>query len=331
MLNVSVIIPVYGVEKYIGKCAQSVFEQTYSNLEIIFVDDCTPDRSIEILEGVLKQYPEMFYKTKIISYPQNRGLAGARKFGLEHASGDYILQIDSDDYIAPSMIESLVCEAQRTQADIIICDYNLIQDGVAKHVTVAPSLNPLECMKQVLKGEVHASLWNKLIRRKLYVEHDIWPVDGLNMREDLSVIYRLLYFSRKLAYVSEPFYNYALRAGSISSVRMNDKQQGNAQDLIEQMNDFCICNAIERQDILDSFSYFKTLILNDILIFGNVQDLKKGLYNDVRIWHILTHPLLPFRHKVMGIFFNLKLKPFVWMYRKMIDNVLLLKADCFGC
>ena len=206
MIKVSIIIPIYGVEKYIEKCARSVFEQTYSNLEIIFVDDCTPDNSINVLRCTLEKYPTMKDKIQILSYPKNKGLAGARKFGLEHASGDYVLQIDSDDYIDIHMVEAMVAEVEKTDADIVICDMNVILPNKQIHIFSNPSLNARECMMQVLKTEVHGSVANKLIKKSLYIDNDICPVEGLNMREDLSVMYRLLYFAKRLAYISQPFY-----------------------------------------------------------------------------------------------------------------------------
>lgn len=316
---VSVIVPVYGVEKYIEKCARSVFEQTYSDLEIIFVDDCTPDNSIAILKQVLGEYPQMKDKTQILSYPQNRGLAGARKFGLAAAHGDYVLQIDSDDYIAHNMVEEMTDKATEENADIVICDFNMIRNGEESHLHVSPSLNPHECMKQVLTGEVHGSVANKLIRRTLYTDNNIAPIQGLNMREDLSVMYRLLYFAKKLAYVPQPFYNYLLREGSISASKMSAMQQKNSQDLITYMNDFCTREQINDKGVLEAFNFFKASVKSSIMLYGDIATLNKSLYLSVCLKHYISHPTISISHKIMGVVSVLHVECFSNAFRYIFD------------
>lgn len=325
MLKVSIIIPVYGVEKYIEKCARSVFEQTYSNIEVIFVDDCSPDNSISILKNTIKQYPDVKDKISILSYSKNRGLAGARKFGLEHASGDYVLQIDSDDYIDIRMVESMIIEVDKINADIVICDFNLVTDGKEQHLHVNPSLDPIECMKQILRMQVHGSVANKLIRRSLFTQHEIWPIEGLNMREDLSVMYRLLYYAKKLAYIPKPFYNYVLRAGSVSDGRMNPIQQRDAQNLLVEMDEFCAKEQVRDKDLLFAFYQFKAQIKIDILLFGNIKELRTDLYKGIRIQHYCSHPKLPVTYKIMGILSESHFVPLIWFCRKIVDFLMMLK------
>ena len=326
MIKVSIIVPVYGVEKYIEKCARSVFEQTYSNLEIIFVDDCTPDNSINVLRSTLEEYPTMKDKTQILSYPKNKGLAGARKFGLEHASGDYVLQIDSDDYIDVNMVEAMVAEVEKTDADIVICDMNLIGFH-GSYSSAVPSLEPDTCLRQVLMGEVHGSVANKLIRKSLYVDHDIWPIEGLNMREDLSVMYRLLYFAKKLAYINQPLYNYIQQEGSVSSFRMSEKQQKNAQDLIVNMNEFCAKEQIHDNDLLEAFKYFKTLIKADILLHGTISLMDDDLYKGVTLKYFFSHPLLSKYQKIMALVSATGINSFVSLARKVADSMKRFKKQ----
>lgn len=321
MSLVSVIVPIYGVEKYIEKCARSIFEQTYTDLEIIFVDDCTPDNSISILKRVLEEYPQMKDKTQILSYPQNRGLAGARKFGLEAAHGDYLLQIDSDDFIAHNMIEVMVDKATEEDADIVICDFNMIRNGKESHPHVDPSLDHIECMKQVLTGEVHGSVANKLIRRSLYKDNNIAPIQGLNMMEDLSVMYRLLYFAKKLAYVPQPFYNYVLREGSISAYRMNPMQQKNSQDLITNIQDFYEKNTIVEESLQFALNCFKADVKCRILLFGDAQKLETGLYNSLSIKSFLSNPRMHWGIKIGGLISLLGIPCFLSIYRSLIIYV----------
>ena len=329
MKKVTVIIPVYGVEEYIEKCARSVFEQTYSNLEIIFVDDCTQDNSIEILRRTIEDYPTIKDKTRILSYSDNKGLAGARKFGLENASGDYVLQIDSDDYIAVDMVEVMLSEAEKTDADIVICDMNMISNTGQTHIFTNPSLNPRECMAQVLMSIVHGSVANKMIRRSLYVQNDIWPIQGLDMREDLSVVYRLLYFAKKLAYLPIPFYNYVLREGSISADRMSEKQQNNAQDLIEHMNCFYSKEHIKDESLLAALSFFKAYIKSEILLHGTISLIRNELFKGVRFSHYINHPHLLLAPKIMGLIDSLNIRPLLFFTRSIVDLLLPIKRNFF--
>ncbi len=96
--KVSIIVPIYNVEKYIERCAVSLFEQDFEDIEYIFVNDCTPDNSVEILEKVIEKYPNRKSHLKIVHHKENKGLGSARNTGLEQATGNYILHIDSDDW-----------------------------------------------------------------------------------------------------------------------------------------------------------------------------------------------------------------------------------------
>lgn len=325
MLKVSIIIPVFRVEKYIERCVRSIFEQSYSNLEIIFVDDCSPDNSVQIIRELLLEYPDRKSQVLILSQSKNQGVAAARQRGLESITGDYCIQFDSDDYVDSTMIAEMVNQAVRKDADIVMCDFKLISKTKTMHVHVKPDLNPIECMKQILRSEVHSSLCNKLVRVSLYRDNKIQFVEGLNMREDLGVMYRLLYFAHKLAYVSKPYYNYVLREGSISSAKMSMEQQKDAQNLISLMDDFFVNEKINDNDILDSFLMFKAQIKARILLFGNSKLLQEKLYKKIRLKHYYSHPTLPFSHKLMGIISYSKLLPLMFMYRKAVSLILILR------
>ncbi len=105
MPKVSVIIPVYGVEKYIERCARSLFEQTLDDIEYLFIDDCTPDKSIEMLKQVLEDYPHRKPQVVIHRMEQNSGQAAVRKWGMQNAIGDYVIHCDSDDWVELTMYE----------------------------------------------------------------------------------------------------------------------------------------------------------------------------------------------------------------------------------
>lgn len=126
---VSVIVPIYGVEPYIEKCARSLFEQSLENMEFIFVNDCTPDKSVEILRQVIEDYPRRYLQIQIIEHEENRGLAMARNSGLLIAKGEYIIHCDSDDWVELDMYEEMyekALEKMRISSFVIIMQNILI-------------------------------------------------------------------------------------------------------------------------------------------------------------------------------------------------------------
>ena len=129
MPKVSIIVPVYGVEKYIERCARSLFEQTLDDIEYLFIDDCTPDKSVEILKRVLEEYPHRKSQVVIHRMEQNSGQAKVREWGMRNATGEYLIHCDSDDWVDMDMYRIMYEEAKRTDADIVMCGYKAT-DGV---------------------------------------------------------------------------------------------------------------------------------------------------------------------------------------------------------
>ena len=219
MPKVSILVPVYNVSAYIERCAHSLFRQTLDDVEYIFVDDCTPDDSMAKLEVVLAQYPERAGQVKIVRHERNRGLAVARRTALQAASGEYVCCVDSDDYVDADMAQCMYRRAVDEQADIVVADYwdEYPKQTVLCTDLVSPSMeenrvNVLTCGK-----EVSPSLWNKLIRRKFWVEANVFAPEGLNYGEDRHVVTRLYYQARKIVKVDAAFYHYShFNAGAIT-------------------------------------------------------------------------------------------------------------------
>lgn len=208
-MTVSVIVPLYNVEKYIEKCATSLFEQTLKeNIEFIFVDDCCTDNSLNILTDIIAKYPQRSSSIKILHHNQNKGLAAARNTGYAAASGQYIIHCDSDDWVAPEMYECLLVKAEAEKADAVFCDYI----GVYKHKQItfrqSTTNDPSAILSKLLDGTLHNGVWNKLIHRSLYEHLNMLWQDGVNMWEDVSIIPRLIYFAKKISYVNKPLYFY---------------------------------------------------------------------------------------------------------------------------
>lgn len=205
---VSVIVPVYNVAPYIERCAKSLFEQTLKDIEIIFVDDCSPDNSIELVKKLAGNYPDRLAQIRYVRHDQNRGLAQARKTGLDIATGEYVAHCDSDDYVSLEMYEKLYDEAERTKSEIVYC--NLVMDYGIKQ-TVLSSVLSYEEKSIFLERYISFdwnSLCNLLVKRSVYFGNIISYPIGIAYCEDFYVSCQLFYYAKKISKVNESFYFY---------------------------------------------------------------------------------------------------------------------------
>lgn len=208
--KVSILVPVYGVEKYIERCARSLFEQSYYNIEYIFVNDCTKDKSIEILTDVLDEYPHRKAQVKIIHHKRNRGLSAARNTAVANMTGDYLWHIDSDDYVAVDAVEELVREIEKTNANVVIFGYNSVYANKTISNTIEPYNNINTYIKLLLLNSIAASMWNKFYRTSFYKEIGIMSIDGIGQGEDYAVVPRILYNTSKITWFNKSLYFYNL-------------------------------------------------------------------------------------------------------------------------
>lgn len=206
-MKISVIVPIYNVEKFIERLARSLFEQSFESLEYIFIDDCSPDNSMSILEKLIEEYPFRKASIKFIRHSENRGLPSARNSGLAIATGEYIYHCDSDDYIEPDMLALMYAEAIKKKADYVWCDFFLTFEKSERHMVQPSYPTPIDALKGVLTGQMKYNVWNKLVKHDIYIHNNIYFPDGLGMGEDMTMI-KLLACSKSVAYVKKPLYHY---------------------------------------------------------------------------------------------------------------------------
>lgn len=207
-MTISILVPVYGVEKHIEECAVSLFSQSYKDLEYVFVDDCSPDSSIDVLRNVLLRFPERKGQVNIIRHECNRGLGAARKTALDAATGEYVIAVDSDDVLIKDAVEKLSRQQQQTGADIV--------DGALCRLTskgIGPALLPYHGDKEkmlrlmLLQNTISHNLCGRLVRKSLYTKNGINSIEGVNMAEDYAVSPRLLYCGTR-TYIDDVVYLY---------------------------------------------------------------------------------------------------------------------------
>lgn len=221
-IKVSVIVPIYNVEQYLERCLESLVNQTLEEIQIILVNDGSPDNSQVIIDKYVEKYPEKVIGLK----KENGGLSDARNYGIPYAKGEYIGFVDSDDYLDVTMYEKLYEKAKETDSDIVTCGYygideeadsyryfqrgNMVQYGMSLHD------NP----KLLYTNAPYA--WNKLYRKELFLETGIRFPKG-KIYEDIATIYPLMLYANRISKVDEALYYYILKREGAITATFSDK------------------------------------------------------------------------------------------------------------
>lgn len=226
MPKVSVIIPIYNVEKYIEKCARSLFEQTLDDIEYLFINDCTPDESIEVLEAVLEEYPYRKDQVIIHSMEENKGQAAVREWGMQNAKGDYIIHCDSDDWVDRDTYRLMYGKAIDEGADIVVCDF-IISDGKnnVRRGKGAGAVDKTSFINRLLFQQDVWALWNKLVRRDICNKNIVFPIH--NMGEDMALVFQYVINSKTIAYEPMALYYYRNNPTSIIHAASEEKLMNN--------------------------------------------------------------------------------------------------------
>jgi glycosyltransferase involved in cell wall biosynthesis len=239
MYKVSVIVPVYNAGKHLEKCVRSLFEQTLSDIEYIFVNDCTPDNSMEILETIIREYPERAKDITIINHERNTGQSGARKDGMKVASGEYIIHCDADDWIDLDMYECMYNKAKEDDVEAVCCDIvmEFLESRKILRVNGEHDDHRLmyECKAPI--SVEYFSMCNRMVSRKVYERHTIEPFEGVNMWDDVGLATRVRFYCRSTSVINREFYHYN-RQNEVSTTRRpldeRYREQSLCIDFIEQ-------------------------------------------------------------------------------------------------
>lgn len=292
---VSVLVPIFGVERYIERCARSLFGQTMTEgVEFIFVDDCTPDGSIEVLTRVMAEFPQC--NVKILHHDVNKGLPTARKTGLAAASGEYILHVDSDDWIEPDMVKTLYEATKADDADIVVCDYYMSTKAADR--PVVQNIRPEHYIKDMLMAKVTWAVWNKMVRRSLY---DAVEFPVASMAEDAVIMFQLNAMTNKRTFVHRPLYHYFQNENSMSRI-LSDYDQlrcrcGHSQTNVEIMSSRLVAAGFPA----NSLDHIKMMVKVNLLpITASRRGYKyyRSVYPQFRV-RLLFEPGLGLRAKLM--------------------------------
>ena len=215
--KISVIVSVYNTEKYIEKCLDSLLNQTYSNIEIVVINDCSTDGSLKILKKYAKKYDNMI----LIENKENKGLSYSRNVGLEKATGEYIGYIDSDDYVDSTYYEQMMKAIKKEKSEIAIADMKIVYEDGSFPDYVSKGCNGEVNTLNIIKNGLAASACNKLFKREI-IEKYKFSEGKLN--EDLAVILPSIVAAKKISYVENNNYYYVQHTGSIQNSRFSDRR-----------------------------------------------------------------------------------------------------------
>lgn len=276
---ISVIVPVYKVEKYLEKCIESIIKQTYTNLQIILVDDGSPDNCGKICDEYAKKDSRIEVIHKI-----NGGLSDARNVGINRANGRYIGFVDSDDYIKEDMYEKLINLIKEYDADISICNLYDVIDGnecIRNKDNGIHEYSRIDILKEILLDKnIQSYAWNKLYKKELFDEIK-YPIG--KKYEDIGTTFYLFEKCNKIVVTSEPEYYYLKRADSL----VNNVTESTVLDYTEIIIQRYLYTKENIKELKKYNNYYlaKTLITahNDIELLGSIsekmQEKYKELYN----------------------------------------------------
>jgi len=322
---VSIVVPVYHVEKYLEDCVHSILVQTYQNIEVILVDDGSKDKSGEICDNLAKLDSRI-----LVHHQENGGLSSARNKGISLASGEFITFIDSDDDITEDYVEYLLSMIERDKTDMAIASYSVVHiDGDKKKVTdlsegfTSCVLTTEECLDRMLcEDGFTVSACAKLYKKELFL--DVLFPEG-KLCEDNGTIYKLIMKCDKISYGAKSIYNYYTRENSIMTSGFNEKRL----DLLELTDKMAsdvlkvypkLEDSVQRRIFQSRFSILRQMVfanLDESLLKKKKEIIK---YLKRNFWNILTNKKSDMRDRLamISLLFGEKVYRLSWsLYLKL--------------
>lgn len=271
-MKFSVIIPVYNAEKTLNKSLESVKCQSFKDFEIVFVNDCSTDGGVEIIEE-FSQTSSL--RCKIIHLDKNGGVAAARNRGLEVAEGEYVMWLDADDAVAPDALSS-IADAIQDGPDIVGWDWTLGFSQNGRYMRQRDYDSPLQALKNLMGGTMRWNLWLFAIKRELIEANSIRFIAGANMGEDMMFMLRAFACAESVMQIHEPFYSYnAVSTSSISRQFSEERRREVSENMRVALD--VIGKSKYSTELEPYYSYLKLYVKLPLLMSSEVENYK--------IWH----------------------------------------------
>ena len=297
-MKVTIVVPIYNVSAYIERCWESLVKQTYKDLEILFIDDCGTDDSVEKLQKLIDTHPGIY--CKILHHNHNRGLSAARNTGLMAATGDYVYFLDSDDDITEDCIERLVAPVMNDEIDIVVGNYRVV--GGKAHSPLLLDSGLLDSSKEVLAsyaaGKWYVMAWNKLCRRDFLIDNNLFFREGL-IHEDVLWTFQVACKAQSLYVCNDVTYNYNVRGASIMTSMSIERDLRVYLDVFDAIVDFVRSEqrefGVEEYRIIEGK---KSGIIYSLL-HNNEYDLYKMAYSRMKA-QVYVSPIRAWRKGVIS-------------------------------
>lgn len=296
--TISVIIPVYNVEKELTHCIDSVVNQTYEELEIILVDDGSTDNCSNMCDEFARNDSRI-----IVVHKKNGGLSDARNCGLRIATGFYVMYVDSDDYIELDSCEMLINAAEKN-VDIVVGALREVKDGKVtfqRHSNLIPNViytNKDYIINSIIKREFWAPAVLNLYNRQFLIDNELYFKTGCYF-EDVEMLPRLFLAAHRITYLDYPFYNYVIRQNSITTSGYNPKKRDSSIELLN--NWACLINNIEDEYLK---KYLYGMLIKFYLHFARQMHFSEWLVEGVDLKNALKYGLDK-KEKIKSVIFSL--------------------------
>lgn len=301
--KLSIIVPVYKVEQYLNRCVDSILNQTYRNIEILLVDDGSPDRSGEICD----RYAKSDERVKVV-HKKNGGVSSARNIGFSSSTGEYIGYVDSDDYIAPTMYEDMIDVLEKNDLDIVCCDAFIVKGDklIGKQGDGALIVYAKEDILLKSLMDFQNTIWNKLYKREMF-ENVIFPEGRLF--EDNATAHLFFQNCKRVGCINTKYYYYYRNSGSITQTAFNTKARLDFVKAYIERLDFALKNRI------NCIPQCKSLLMKAALSCLTAVYVSENDEDNKKVYGELKKLILKYRDdKEAYCELNAKYKMFLWSF-----------------
>lgn len=329
MPKVSVIVPIFRAEKYIERCATSLFQQTMDDIEFIFIDDCSPDSSMTIINSLLQYFPKRKEQIIIKRLSQNFGIANARRLGIELATGHYISFCDSDDWLESSAFETMYSIAEKQGTDVVVSDAYLASNkGGKKWIRRKEDYSSgTNAIKNMIRNGIWPC-WGMICKRSIFIDN-VFQYPQFDFGEDLVIMTQIYSYAHSMFHIQKPLYNYFENPTSVtrtmdieSCIKRVNHMKSNI-DHILQMHDSKMIQPLGKNSIIALKVYGKTYA-GPICHTREGRRIWNNLYPEIEKQNILLNPEIPLYHKFYYLCVRLNLvmvlRPIIHTIRRIVHR-----------
>lgn len=291
--KISIIVPIYKIERYLRQCIDSILAQTFTDFELLLIDDGSPDGCPAICD----EYAEKDARIHVF-HKQNGGLTSARNYGLDNAKGEWIMHIDGDDWIEPTYIEELYNAAIKNKTEIAICGFRFaFEDGryIEEHPTIWDDDKSVSLNRYI--ASVWTTAWGSIHKSSLYHNNRVRSPQNITYCEDFHLMARLCYFADKVVSIDSPLYNYRQQSSSIMH-SLNEKTWSDELTVYKEIIDF-FCSHGEIDTYKKTMSWRTLKAAQDMTLnTSRFEEFKN--YNPDKKNYIWDCPFIGFKLKVLA-------------------------------